>query len=91
LLDYVVKGPSFKSVGEFLLQDSKDNQRHPLEIHEIEALYNKNLQEFINSYDIVKQRFSTYAAKCLTEKQRRECGMNLSAPALVLPYEQNLN
>ena len=91
LLDYVVKGPSFKSVGEFLLQDSKDIQKHPLETHEIEALYNKNLQEFINSYDRVKQRFSTYAAKCLTEKQRRECGLNLSAPALVLPYEQNLN
>jgi len=55
-------------LGEFLLQESKDNQKQPLETHEIEVIYNKNLQEFINSYDRVKQRFSTYAAKCLTEK-----------------------
>ena len=41
----------------------------------------------VKSYDNVKSKFSTYVAKCLSEKQRRDCGMSLAAPAIILPYE----
>ena len=43
----------------------------------------------INSYDKIKTKFNLYAAKCLSEKQKRECGIALVAPALVLPHERN--
>ena len=55
LLDYVVKAPSFKHVGEFLLDEmKKNNTKNSLETHVIELVYNKNLQDFINCYDRVK-------------------------------------
>lgn len=51
-------------------------------------LYNSHMQALIKSYENVKSRFSTYVSKCLTEKQRRDCQMSLTAPPLVLPHEQ---
>jgi len=49
-----VKGPQFKQVGEFLLEELQGNSKASFEIHDVEILYNKHLQEFINSYDRVK-------------------------------------
>ena len=55
---------------------------------ELEQLYNGFIRRLVNSYDKLKTKFNTYAAKCLSEKQKRECGLALIAPALVLPHEQ---
>ena len=55
---------------------------------ELEQLYNGFLRRLVNSYDKLKTKFNTYAAKCLSEKQKRECGLGLIAPALVMPYER---
>lgn len=57
---------------------------------DFEQIYNSYMQEMVKSYDNVKSKFSTYVAKCLSEKQRRECGMSLAAPAIILPYEKTL-
>ncbi len=55
LIDYIVKGPQFKTVGEFLLEEQKAlNTKSTIDTHEVEMVYNKNLQEFINCYDRVK-------------------------------------
>ena len=55
---------------------------------ELEALYNNFLRRLVNSYDKLKTKFNTYAAKCLSDRQKRECGLALIAPALVMPHEQ---
>jgi len=47
----------------------------------------------VSSYDKIKTKFNTYAAKCLSDKQKRECGISLVAPPIVMPHEvqqQNL-
>jgi len=56
---------------------------------ELEQLYNGFVKRLINSYDKLKTKFNTYAAKCLSERQKRECGLALVAPALVLPHERS--
>ncbi len=43
LLDYVVKGSDLKTVGEYLLEELKENPKVTLENVEIEALYNKHI------------------------------------------------
>lgn len=43
LLDYVVKGSDLKTVGEYLLDELKENPKVTLENVEIEALYNKHI------------------------------------------------
>ena len=55
---------------------------------ELEQLYNGFVKRLINSYDKLKTKFNTYAAKCLSERQKRECGLALVAPALILPHEK---
>jgi hypothetical protein len=32
-------------------------------------------------------KFNVYAVKCLSERQKRESGLNLTAPPLTLPHE----
>ena len=55
---------------------------------EFENIYNSYIGELVQSYDALKSKFSTYVAKCLSEKQRRDCGMSLAAPAVIMAYEQ---
>ena len=55
---------------------------------ELEQLYNGFVKRLVNSYDKLKTKFNTYAAKCLSEKQKRECGLALIAPALVMPHDR---
>lgn len=43
LLDYAVKGSELKTVGEYLLDELKENPKVTLENVEIEALYNKHI------------------------------------------------
>ena len=58
-------------------------------IQEMEELYNGYIQQLVNSYDKLKTKFNTYAAKCLSEKQKRECGLVLTAPVIILPHEKD--
>ena len=55
---------------------------------EFENIYNSYVGQLVQSYDALKSKFSTYVAKCLSEKQRRDCGMSLAAPAIVMPCDQ---
>ena len=55
---------------------------------EMEELYNGYIQQLVASYEKLKTKFNTYAAKCLSEKQKRECGLALIAPNLLLPYDR---
>ena len=55
---------------------------------EMEELYNGYIQQLVASYEKLKTKFNTYAAKCLSEKQKRECGLTLIAPNLLLPYDK---
>jgi len=43
------------------------------------------MQALMNSYEKLKGKFNTFAAKCLSERQKRESGLLLVAPPLSLP------
>jgi hypothetical protein len=44
----------------------------------------------MGAYDKLKGRFNSLAAKCLSEKQKRESGLLLVAPPLQLPGDREL-
>ncbi len=53
-----------------------------LSADEVDKIYNGYMEALIGSYDKLKGRFNTFAAKCLSEKQKRESGLLLVAPPL---------
>jgi len=46
------------------------------------------MQALVNSYEKLKGKFNTFAAKCLSEKQKRESGLILVAPPIILPNDK---
>ena len=53
-------------------------------------IYNGYMQTLIGSYEKLKGKFNNFAAKCLSERQKRESGLILVAPPLVLPAEKEM-
>jgi hypothetical protein len=47
------------------------------------------MQSLIDSYERLKSKFSQFQTRCLSEKQKRECGLSLVAPALLMPQEKD--
>jgi len=43
----------------------------------------------VASYEKLKGKFNNFAAKCLSERQKRESGLILIAPPLILPHEKD--
>ena len=78
-------------VAEWLFSDENGMMSTNVNSQEIEDLYNGYIQQLVASYEKLKTKFNTYAAKCLSEKQKRECGLTLIAPNLVLPYDKEPN
>ena len=42
----------------------------------------------ISSYDKLKTKFNSFAAKCLSDRQKRESGLILVAPSLIMPSDK---
>jgi hypothetical protein len=60
-----------------------------MNVRHCESIYSWVIHQLVNSYDRLKSKFNSFAAKCLTERQKRECGsLTLIAPPLVLPCEE---
>ncbi len=51
-------------------------------------IYNGYMQTLMSSYEKLKGKFNSFAAKCLSEKQKRESGLILVAPPLVVPTDK---
>lgn len=75
-------------VTEWLFADESGQIAQDVNLSEIEIIYNGYMQQLIGAYEQLKTKFNTYALKCLSERQKRECGMALTAPNLVLPSEK---
>jgi hypothetical protein len=61
-----------------------------LDADEVEKIYSGYMEALVSAYDKLKGRFNTFAAKCLSEKQKRESGLLLVAPPLQLPGDREL-
>ena len=48
------------------------------------------MSTLIGSYEKLKGKFNNFAAKCLSERQKRESGLILVAPALVMPTDKEM-
>ena len=53
----------------------------------MDQIYNGYMHALVGAYDKLKGRFNTLAAKCLSEKQKRESGLVLVAPPLQHPVD----
>jgi hypothetical protein len=84
LLDFQHRDPANKTAGEGILGPA-----NLIGDQEFNMIYNSYIQELVKSFDNIKQKFSTYAAKCLSDKQRRDCGISLAPPVILLPYDQH--
>ena len=72
-------------MAEYLFCNEAGELADDFEAGEIDQIYNGYMQSLISSYDKLKGRFNTFAAKCLSERQKRESGLLLVAPPLALP------
>ena len=47
------------------------------------------MQTLVDTYERLKSKFNQFQTRCLSEKQKKQCGINLVAPPLVLPQEKD--
>ena len=73
------------NIAEYLFSNERGVIADDINTQEIDSIYNGYMQTLINSYDRLKGKFNTFAAKCLSERQKRESGLLLVAPPLSLP------
>ena len=55
-------------VAEWLFTDENGQMAGDVNTQEMEELYNGYIQQLVASYEKLKTKFNTYAAKCLSEK-----------------------
>ena len=77
------------NIAEYLFSNERGVIADDINTQEIDSIYNGYMQTLINSYDRLKGKFNTFAAKCLSERQKRESGLLLVAPPLSLPGGDN--
>jgi hypothetical protein len=58
---------------------------------EIDMIYNGYMQTLMGSYEKLKGKFNSFAAKCLSERQKRESGLILVAPPLIIPTDKEVD
>jgi len=76
-----------KTATEWIFGMDNGALAHDANSAELQQIYSGYVKRLVNSYEKLKTKFNTYAAKCLSERQKRECGLALVAPPLVLPHE----
>jgi len=47
------------------------------------------MQSLIDSYDRLKSKFNQFQTRCLSEKQKKESGLMMAAPSLLMPQEKD--
>lgn len=70
-----------------MFSNEKGEIAEDIDNEEIDEIYNGYMQTLICSYEKLKGKFNNFAAKCLSERQKRESGLMLVAPPITLPGE----
>lgn len=79
------------NAAEYLFSTGENGEiAEDIDASEVDQIYNTYMQALTSSYDKLKGRFNTFAAKCLSEKQKRETGLLLVAPPLSLPGDREV-
>lgn len=73
------------NIAEYLFSNERGEIADDIDSQEIDMIYNGYMQALIGSYEKLKGKFNAFASKCLSERQKRESGLILVAPPLVLP------
>ena len=47
------------------------------------------MQSLVDTFDRLKSKYNQLQTRCLTDKQKKECGINLAAPTLLMPQEKD--
>ncbi len=77
------------NIAEYLFSNDRGELADDINASEIDQIYNGYMQSLVSSYEKMKGKFNTFAAKCLSEKQKRESGLLLVAPPLCLPGDKD--
>jgi hypothetical protein len=77
------------NIAEYLFSNDRGEIADDIDSQEIDQIYTGYMQTLIASYDKLKGKFNTFASKCLSERQKRESGLILVAPPLVLPQDKD--
>ena len=76
-------------MAEYLFSNDRGEIADDIDCQEVEQIYSGYMQALVNSYEKLRGKFNVFAAKCLSEKQKREAGLILVAPPIVLPGDNN--
>lgn len=79
------------NIAEYLFSNDKGDIADDIDGKEIDQIYNGYMSTLITSYEKLKGKFNVFAQKCLSDRQKRECGLILVAPPLTLPSEKDEN
>lgn len=80
-------GPT--NLTEYLFADKYGELSETINATEINQIYLAYMQSLIDSYDRLKSKFNQFQTRCLSDKQKRECGLLLVAPQLMMPQEKD--
>ncbi|CDW80262.1 serine [Stylonychia lemnae] len=78
-----------QNIAEYLFSNEKGEIADDIDAEEIDQIYSGYMQALMTSYEKLKGKFNNFAAKCLSERQKRESGLLLVAPPLSLPGEKD--
>lgn len=74
---------------EYLFADKHGEILETINSQEVNQIYLAYMQSLIDSYERLKSKFNQFLTRCLSEKQKKECGILLVAPPLVMPQEKD--
>ncbi len=77
-----------QNIAEYLFCNQRGEITEDIDPVEVDQIYNGYMQILSQSYEKLKGKFNAFAAKCLSERQKRESGLILVAPPLVMPHEK---
>ena len=80
-------GPT--NLTEYLFANKNGEINAQIDTKVINAIYASYMQSLVDSYERLKIKFNQLQTRCLTEKQRKEQGLNLVAPTLVMPVDKD--
>lgn len=78
-----------RNLTEYLFADKYGDISSDIDTREVNAVYLSYMQSLIDAYDRLKSKFNQLQTRCLSEKQKRECGVDRVAPTLIMPQEKD--
>ena len=77
-----------QNITEYLFCDDNGEMIDDINSKDVDQIYDDYVRVLTGMYERLRGKFNHFASKCLSEKQKRESGLVLTAPPLTMPSEE---